>query len=376
MDNTTANIFRGENISYVNYDLNSLLTEDYLYVTVSIVLLLVCGIIGNSIVIKIYYFNIKVDPLSGRAFIPALACMDLLACIAGSLIYLVQNLQAAAFSGDAMCKFYYVLAYSCTMGASLMLVLISVHRHRKVCSPFKRQFPLIAVKLSPFITGATGLILTLPMIPVVGEYRYFHTFYKKYGQKCTVLYETDLEVYFWIYFVIIASIFFTTCVVISVLSYLIHKTIQRQIKFRRSSISTANRSETSFSPVPCPEESGSLTDPQSSRNQRSVRQNSHETTNGTLQKKSRPKREKREYAIMFLAISIIYVVTWLPTLVVNGVKVLLNGVEETSTPVQYTILRYLNSLFTLNNIVNPIIYFKFDKDFRRRLQAMFQCEEE
>lgn len=374
-----SNISHGENFSYVNYDLNIVLARDYVYVTVVIILLLICGVIGNAIVMKIYYFNIKVDPRSGRAFIPALAFMDLFACMTGSLIYLIQNMQAAAFSGDALCKFYYVLAYSCTMGASFMLVIISIHRYRKVCTPFKRQFPLYAVKLSPLVTGAAGLILTLPMIPVVGEYKYFHHFYGQHGQKCTVLYLTHLDIYFWIYFVVVASVFFATCVVISVLSYLIHKTIVRQINFRRNS--SFNKSETSFplnSQPSCTEESESQSTSQNSRAQRSAKDNIEGTVNGTLQKtsaKARPKREKREYAIMFLAISVVYVITWLPTLVVNGVKVLLKGVEEKSTPPEFTILRLFNSLFTLNNIVNPLIYFKFDKDFRRHLLSMFHCAE-
>ncbi|XP_062572319.1 cholecystokinin receptor type A-like, partial [Saccostrea cucullata] len=315
-----GNFTNDGNISYINPHLNSVLTLDYIYVTVVIVILLVCGVIGNAIVIKIYCFSIKVDPLSGRAFIPALAVVDLLSCIAGSIIYLVQNLQAASFSGDALCKFYYVLAYSCTMGASLMLVIISIHRHRKVCTPFKKQFPVQVVKFSPLVAGVAGLVLTLPMIPIVGEYKYKQIFYQEYGQKCTVLYHTDMEIYFWIYFIIIASIFFATCIVISVMSFLIHRTIKRQIQFRKSS--TSSRTETSFSSSPLPhpsnaEESDSHSELQSIKTPLSVKDGAKGTMNGSLKRvssKLRPKREKREYAIMFLAISVVYVITWLPTL--------------------------------------------------------------
>lgn len=370
---TYSNVTLSENFTYINYELNRALAADYLFVTIIIVILLISGVFGNLLVIKVYYFNIRVDPLSGRAFLPALAVMDLLACVAGSIIYMVQNLQPASFSGDALCKFYYVLAYTCTMGASIMLVIISVYRHRKVCTPFKRQFPVLLVKLSPFIAGVIGLVMTLPMIPVVGEFQYMHTFYRQHGQKCTVLYNTTLKVYFWIYFVVIASVFFGTCVVISLLSFLIHRIIKKQNKFRKSSMT---RSDTSFSPNPQPsgtEESES--EQQSSNRSRGSRGTlSQGTLNGTLNQaiKPRPKREKREYAIMFLLISIVYVVTWLPTLVVNGVKVLSHGIEERSAPPVYITLRFLNSLFTLNNVANPFIYFKFDREFRKHFLS-FRC---
>lgn len=371
---TQANLTPSENLSYINYELNWMLAADYLFVTVIIIILLISGVIGNLMVIKVYYFNIRVDPLSGRAFLPALAVMDLLACAAGSMIYLVQNLQPASFSGDALCKFYYVMAYTCTMGASIMLVIISVHRDRKVSTPFKRQFPAFLVRLSPFIAGAIGLVMTLPMIPLVGEYQYWHAFYKQHGQKCTVLYKTTLNVYFWIYFCVIASVFFCTCVVISFLSFRIHRIIQKQIKFRKSS---TVRSDTSFSPNPQPsgtEESESELQSQSSRSRDSRRSLSHGTVNGTLTQTitPRPKREKREYAVMFLLISIVYVATWLPTLVVNGVKVLSHGIEEQSSPAVYITLRFLNSLFTLNNVANPFIYFKFDREFRKHFLS-FRC---
>lgn len=370
---TYSNVTLSENFTYINYELNRALAADYLFVTIIIVILLISGVFGNLLVIKVYYFNIRVDPLSGRAFLPALAVMDLLACVAGSIIYMVQNLQPASFSGDALCKFYYVLAYTCTMGASIMLVIISVYRHRKVCTPFKRQFPVLLVKLSPFIAGVIGLVMTLPMIPVVGEFQYMHTFYRQHGQKCTVLYNTTLKVYFWIYFVVIAFVFFGTCVVISLLSFLIHRIMKKQIKFRKSSMT---RSDTSFSPNPQPsgtEESES--EQQSSNRSRGSRGTlSQGTLNGTLNQaiKPRPKREKREYAIMFLLISIVYVVTWLPTLVVNGVKVLSHGIEERSAPPVYITLRFLNSLFTLNNVANPFIYFKFDREFRKHFLS-FRC---
>lgn len=373
MDETAStNMTRNENFTFINYELNRILAADYLFVTIIIVILLISGVFGNLLVIKVYYFNIRVDPLSGRAFLPALAVMDLLACVAGSMIYIVQDLQPASFSGDAYCKLYYVLAYSCTMGASIMLVIISVYRHRKVCTPFKRQFPVLLVKLSPFIAGVIGLVMALPMIPIVGEFQYWSTFYRQHGQKCTVLYNTTLKVYFWIYFFVIASVFFCTCVVISLLSFLIHRIIQKQIKFRKSSIA---RSDTSFSPNPQPsgtEESES--EPQISTSRGSRKALSHGTMNGTLKQTIKPKskREKREYAIMFLLISIVYVVTWLPTLVVNGVKVLSHGIEEHSTPPVYITLRFLNSLFTLNNVANPFIYFKFDREFRKHFLS-FRC---
>lgn len=369
-----TNVSHPGNTSYINLELNEKLVLDYLVVTLIIVLCLAFGVIGNLLVIKVYYCNIRVDPLSGRAFIPALAVMDLLSCVAGSTIYLVQNLQPASFSGDGFCKSLYVLAYSCSMGASLMLVIISVHRHRKVCMPFRRQFPVLLVKLSPFLAGGLGLLLTLPMIPVVGKYKYEHIYYNMHGQKCTVLYRTHMKVYFWIYFTVIASVFFGTCVVISALSFKIHRIIQKQILFRKSSTVSSDKS---FSLTPSPhdkEESESELN-SSTRGSSGRRSFSNILNNGTgtlRQARPKPKREKREYATMFLLISIIYVITWFPTLVVNGVKVIWSGIEEWSTPPAYVTLRLLNSLFTLNNIANPLIYFKFDREFRKHLLS-FRC---
>lgn len=166
---------------------------------------------------------------------------------------------------------------------------------------------------------------------------------------------------------------FGTCVVISFISFRIHRIIKKQIQFRKSSMT---RSDTSFSPNPQPSgaEESESEQQSSSRSRGSRKSLAHGTLNGTLKQavKPRHKREKREYAVMFLLISIVYVATWLPTLVVNGVKVLSHGIEEHSAPPVYITLRFLNSLFTLNNVANPFIYFKFDREFRKHFLS-FRC---
>lgn len=84
-----VNMILCENFIYINYEFNWVFVVDYLFVIVLIVVLLISGVLGNFLVIKVYYFNIRVDLLSGRVFFFVLVVMDLLVCVVGFIIYMV-----------------------------------------------------------------------------------------------------------------------------------------------------------------------------------------------------------------------------------------------------------------------------------------------
>ena len=96
--------------------------------------------------------------------------------------------------------------------------------------------------------------------------------------------------------------------------------------------------------------------------------NNYKSAERKKKKTYRMESAQRRVTIMFFSIIVVYVLTYIPPLVI---MVLLSNFEgksfETMTPLDFGVRVYLGRLVILNHIVNPLMYGLFDTKFRKKL---------
>ncbi|KAK3094790.1 hypothetical protein FSP39_006275 [Pinctada imbricata] len=132
------------------------------------VLLFVIGTFGNSVIIIFYNFRLK-GSKDDRYFIPILAVIDLLACVFSTWFDLLVNFFPVTFPDDVLCKSLLYVNYLTTQGSIFLLLLISIHRFRKICRPFQKQMDLKMKRICLLIIAIVTVVMCIPELVFYGK---------------------------------------------------------------------------------------------------------------------------------------------------------------------------------------------------------------
>ncbi|CAG2189884.1 unnamed protein product [Mytilus edulis] len=134
-----------ENVNHLLKIENTFEAEALTPITVYLILLMITGVVGNTIVLYIYKFRFKRS--TPRIFILSLAAFDLITCLLGMPYHILDMLYPYLFVWDTVCK---VLSFALTftiLASIFILDLIAIDRYRKICRPFKNQLSGIGSKI-------------------------------------------------------------------------------------------------------------------------------------------------------------------------------------------------------------------------------------
>lgn len=87
-----------------------------------------------------------------------------------------------------------------------------------------------------------------------------------------------------------------------------------------------------------------------------------------------PEEKKTNTSLMFMIITIIFLVSFLPrmiTSIIEGIKV---GLWETLNEKVYATVRMLEVLYIVNNLANPFVYAFMDVKFVSEFKKMIPCQ--
>jgi len=129
-------------------------------------IIMVLGVIGNSLVIYIYSHTSRKRFLKFERMILILAVVDLLASTINPLYYIYQiktNYQKWMF-GEAGCKILPALGPIFSAISLGLILLMAIDRDRAVCTPFKQQFSLSAIYKGLFVTVVLSVATNVPYI--------------------------------------------------------------------------------------------------------------------------------------------------------------------------------------------------------------------
>lgn len=285
--------------------------------------LMPAGIFGNLLVFYIYGIYLKRNNL--QLFITLLAFLDLVNCLIGFPLEIVELQMAYAYPYRYLCKIQKFVTYYYCVSSAFVLLTISVERYFLVCRATKAQMTSTQARL---LVGVIIFISGLLVIPVTVSF--------DMASLSLTPNVTITQCYFrhtplaWAYYVSLFPANLTILILMFILYYQVWKTARHH-----------------FAP----------------KGQSRPRQ-SNSFDLDTIRDLSSRRKLTRTNRTM-ICITVAYAVSFLPTLLVGVTSYFYHDVIL--TPIQESIILLLYRSWILNGALNPAVYGFCNKTFRREL---------
>ena len=126
------------------------------------VILMVFGFVGNSMVLFYYRFKSRVTTFS--IFVSMLAAYDLLVCVLTMPIEITRIVLYYTFKLSILCKILRFCNYFASAGSCLALVVIAADRYRRICKWSAVQMNTRHANISCLITAVIAFSLEWPSL--------------------------------------------------------------------------------------------------------------------------------------------------------------------------------------------------------------------
>ncbi|XP_060553077.1 uncharacterized protein LOC132714268 [Ruditapes philippinarum] len=149
-------------------ELNNLEVKELIPAIMYIIVLMICGVIGNSLVLYIYYFRFK--PSNHRYFILTLGVCDFITSAVCMPFLIADALHPFMFTSIITCKIFRYITYNTALISIFTLFVIAVERYRKICKPLHNQITLpFARRILVGIVFLTSTVFALPSFILYGH---------------------------------------------------------------------------------------------------------------------------------------------------------------------------------------------------------------
>ena len=370
--------------------------------TILIIIGVLVGIIGNSLIIHFYFFRIK--ERGERYFIPLLAIVDFTGCITSSSFYIMDNTFFFNYPSSAACRVLSFLQI-CIPGISgHILLIISIQRYLLICKPFGPKMTIFWKRLAFGIACFISLAYSVPLLKTSGvsteDNMSLGYNFTTYICKLSVVGSSPgMFAYFALLFLIMAAnILITAGLYIPVL-----KRINISRGFKNKNYNVQNDSNISSQAESSNVNEIEMDDvnqgkndidmqpqiitvsnefgkekPETSRENTNVSKvvqiyKQAQTNHGAKQKNAVSKSDaaQKRITIMFFVLILAYIISYTPPLIIS---IVLYAVDDfsfvTMSKDELAMCVYLTRLVFLNHIVNPFVYGYFDTMFRNGLVNM------
>lgn len=360
-------------------DINKKLSSALIPHIVILGLYILIGIIGNSTVIHVYLYKMR-ESTDSRFFVPCLAIADILACTIGGFCGILMSNHIVDFNNDLGCKMIWYLMTAITSGAAMILVFIAYHRYTKICRPYNHT-NLMEKKITIVIClYVTSFVISSPLIFTSGVTTFTrgnNTF-----QTCERIsgdYIDGMKFNIAIGYTVFEALVVITIATLMTIFYtkvglkLFHHFKQTSRNLNSLKASNIENEEHSRDSV------ASIDSQLSVEIHENKPSNSSNNTAQTASKRIKRKKEKfnrkHKYTFIFIAISVICIVTYTPRLTLMIIESADRKFwfKSTSNLTLFPFLKFLNRFYIVNNIVNPFLYAMFDPKFKRCLINIFTC---
>ncbi|XP_061177426.1 orexin receptor type 2-like [Saccostrea echinata] len=320
-------------------------------------LLMLIGITGNLMVCVVYIK--KKFKCSTDFFILNLAFLDLLTCFFGIPVEIADLRFPYTFNAPAACKLFRTVESLTSMGSTLTLIGIAVDRYKRICRLGERFSNKTAKRIC---AGAViiGVLTCWPAAVVFGKKSVDVGVPGIKGTDCSTDDSQRHTVYPLLYYGLV-FLYFLICVVIVTFIYVrisifIRRGKQEQI--RRNS----NRYEINAEITTTTEDSQ-----ETNAHASSTSGATKETTMVNTIKTSRT-------TVICIAITVAFIVSYLPFLVVMVTRNIKKNFEKTLSPPAEVFYKFCLKSYFINDAINPVIYSFLNKAFRQEVIRWFRCK--
>ncbi|XP_060064852.1 neuropeptide FF receptor 2-like [Ylistrum balloti] len=335
------------------------------------------GVLGNAIVIYIYSFRLRVK-LDDKFFILVLAVMDVIVCVTGPTFCLMRNIFPVYMDMDLVCKMSWFFTRNLNGASGLLILVIGLQRFLKVCRPFGRQMTKKYKIIALILTICVTIVIHTPLFIFYGITEVPFVDKGITGRRCGLIHGHSemIDFYGKVYLYIMFASALLTMVGICSLYTATGKKIYEHIK-RLEDMPTTHPSFDTNSTHDIAMKSEN--DPESIQTARrksskdnNIRDlNRRRSTTVSVRSKKTPFAVHR-YSIMFLIISLLCVLTYVPALAIN-LAVDVDSVEFWTefSDTERRVYLLVFQMYLLNHVVNPIVYTCFDTKFRLKVKELF-----
>lgn len=392
-------------------------------------ILLLTGICVNTIVIYIYKFKFKRS--NPRSFILCLAILDMVTCCVGMPYHIVDMLYPYMFYEVVACKILTFFLTFTSLASTLVLVLIATERFLKICKPLEHQISDKGSKIACWIVVAVALLLAWPNAVVNGKSTVDFAVGGVIGISCFIDDDFKDTIYPLLYDSVLFLVFAGGTLTLLVLYAIVGRRIlqhgtfradahQKELPEKRKShclvcsslttetsteYETSESDETKEASKKCLPHNVNPRSPDKKRKTgmqramsapsgnpeqkssvmiriRAFTINSIEHVESTLRRQRKQLgsvsssntmkyRRTKRITVMLLLITLVYVISFLPHLMLTVLASLDECFWENLPPTENVLCEFFYRLYFLNNVANFFIYGLWDAKFRRECQKLF-----
>ena len=397
-------IYNKEEVRWrLNQEKVLLLSPVLVYVAVSILI----GLVGNSLVCYVYYFRLRRSP--SRYFIMFLAVLDLISCCVGSGSEITDLVQPYIFTATWSCKLLRFGLSFTIIAASFTLICVAFDRYYKVCKPLN-GFPIRKVKFLCLTVMLLSAFLSSPAIAIFGLKTVETEAHGVTGTECSTADEMRKSPLPIVYYCILFLAFLILFACFSLLYINIGIELWRRKKLTigetlpKHMCELKSRKVDKYESTPTDEVSGPsypseedskaycenavIDESVSSVIPGKLQAINHVTTNGEIDTgaftrshktlvRQRSKLGKMSIRTVrttgiFFAVSVAFVVSFLPYLIANILKFSKLAFHEFNNEGEEIVYNFCVRSYFISNFINPIIYSALNRNFRRECKKLFK----
>lgn len=351
-------------------ELNDRTALRFLPVIIYMSLLMLVGIFGNLMVLIVYLR--KRLKCSSDYFILNLAFLDLLTCLIGVPVEIVDLRDPYMFYAPAACKLLRTVESFSNMGSTLTLMAIAMDRYKRICKLGERFSNQKAKRLC---IGAIliGAITCWPAGVVFGKKTVDVGIPGANTADCSTADEMRSTIYPLLYYGLV-MLYFIICVIFVLFVY-----VRISIFIRRGK---SNQKKTT---KPTAQHAPSLNLHSSNDGHTAL-----SSVSGEEDVNNRQVIEKKAVDIsqggrlvntikvtrtttIFVAVTAAFILSYLPFLVVMVTRNIKKNFEDILSPSAEVFYKFCLKSYFINNAINPVIYSFLNRNFRADVINIFKC---
>lgn len=336
----------------------------YLPVIVYMLVLMFVGTFGNILVCCVYLS--KQTKSSSHYFILALAMLDLLTCLIGMPTEVADLRYPYMFYAPAACKLLRFIESISIIGSSMVLIAVAFDRYFRICR-LGKHMTVKHAKVMCFVSVIVGISAAWPACILFGEKSVEVGIDGVDAIDCSTddsmrhtLYPT---VYYGFLFLLFIGCFIFFTVIYTKIGVVIWK--RKKTKIGEQLPDAPSMKERPSSDCVSNDQ---ISTEMSSDNEGSWeterRKSSMSVVNFQKQCSKNQIKVTRTTVVLF-AVTVAYVISFLPFLIVMVLRSTIKGFEDSLEPTAELVYKFCSKSYFINNAINPIIYSFLNLNFRK-----------
>lgn len=366
-------------------DLNDEETSKRTSAIVYLSIVMALGIPGNLLVIIIYFGTLRRRDGAHWMYIRALAITDFLVCVIAIPFELYQQTHQLTFYSESGCKTFRSISVHLSLMSSLVLIVMSGNRLRRVCQPLKKQMTpkqgllsiAIVVLIAALFCWPEGALSGISLEELPNNLT---------GYDCSFSDRYKKENYTMVYSTLLLTVYISCMAALVIIYAIVGREVLKRAKLQNAKRKVSARiAEVTSCEHAVHNDSDTIDDKTDSSDHKTIHiEVISKSYNSSDQNDNKPKRckkcqrktdsnlkaSKRVTRIAF-AISICFIASYLPYVAVKLNASVAKG-NFVVTPLTKAVFPILARTYILNNIINPLLYGFLDPTFLQHCKLLFR----